>query len=99
MNCPPRLNFPSAGEIRLAPERASLALLHAALLVAARSLVVEHPTAMARDEPRVLDPPTLSLARGLLEQFDELSAEISRYLAAVERATSPRPAEDNVSPF
>jgi hypothetical protein len=96
---PPLLDVPSATEIRLAPERASLALLNAALVVSARALIVEHPTAIARDEPRALDPPTLALARGLLDQFDDLRAEIARYLAAVERSVAPVSAEGEVSPF
>ena len=39
----PPLVIPSLNDIRFAPERASLVILQAALVIAARALAVEHP--------------------------------------------------------
>jgi hypothetical protein len=84
----PSLNLPSARDISLAPERQSLAMLQAALLVAEQALLAEHPTALRHDEPRIFDPPTLALARELLACSSELRHVLDRYQKAVEHAAA-----------
>jgi len=85
----PPLVIPSVNDIRFAPERASLVILQASLVVAARVLAVEHPSVMSRDDPRIFDPPTLAHARELLDQFNELTDSLERYFAAVDDVAEP----------
>lgn len=82
----PPLVIPSIRDIRSAPERASLVILQAALVVAARAIAVEHPSAVSSDDPRIFGPASVARARDLLEQFGELTESLERYLAAVDNA-------------
>lgn len=86
----PPLVIPSVSDIRFAPERASLVILQAALLVAARALVVEHPSVQSRDDPRLFDPPSLARARELLDQFNELTDSLERYFAILDDVAEPK---------
>ena len=95
----PPLVMPSVKDIRLAPERATLVILQAALVIAARALAVEHPSVMAYDDPRIFDPPTLARARELLEQFNGLSESLERYFAAIDDVTRPHDATNDLSIF
>lgn len=85
----PTLIIPSVNDIRFAPERASLVILHAALVVAARAVVVERPSAVSQDDPRIFDPPTVVRARELLDQFNALADSLERYFAAVDDVAEP----------
>lgn len=80
----PTLDLPNARDISRAPERQSLAMLHAALLLTEQALLAEHPTALRHDEPRTFDPPTLALARDLLACSSTLRHALARYQKAVD---------------
>lgn len=86
----PPLVMPSVNDIRFAPERASLVILQASLVMAARVIAVEHPSVMSHDDPRIFDPPTLARARELLDQFNELTDSLERYFAAVDDVARPK---------
>lgn len=86
----PPLVIPSINDIRFAPERAALVLLQAALVIAARAVAVERPSAVSHDDPRIFDPPTVARARELLDQFGDLTDSIERYFAAVDDAAEPK---------
>lgn len=90
MMCSPPLVIPSVNDIRFAPERASLVILQAALIVAARAIAVEHPSVQACDDPRIFDPPMLACARELLDQFNSLTDSLERYFAAVDDVAEPK---------
>ncbi len=77
----PPLVIPSVNDIRFAPERASLVILQAALVVAARAIAVEHPSLMSRDDPRIFDPPMLARAREMLDQLNELAESLEESVA------------------
>ena len=90
----PPLIIPSINDIRFAPERAALVLLQAALVIAANAVTAERPTAVARDDPRIFDPPTVARARELLYQFGELTDSLERYFAAVDDVAEPKRVDD-----
>lgn len=91
----PPLVIPSLNDIRFAPERASLVILQAALVIAARAVTVEHPSAISHDDPRIFDPPTVARARELLEQFNELTDSLERYFATVDDLAQPKRVDDD----
>lgn len=90
----PPLMIPSVNDIRFAPERASLVILQAALIVAARAIAVEHPSVMSCDDPRIFDPPTLARARELLDEFNNLTDSLERYFSAVDDVVAPNHIDD-----
>ena len=92
----PPLVIPSVNDLRFAPERASLVILQAALVIAARAIAVEHPSVQSRDDPRIFDPPTLARARELLDQFNALTDSLERYFAAVDHVAKPVALDDSI---
>jgi hypothetical protein len=95
----PPLVIPSVNDIRFAPERATLVILQAALVIAARALAVEHPSVMAHDNPCKFDSIPLARARELLDQFNGLTDSIERYFAAVDDLARPHDATNDLSIF
>jgi hypothetical protein len=75
---------PRIEDLALARELAELAILDLALDVSARVLRFEHPTAAELPEPT--DPPTLNLARELLQRIRGLRAELRRYRIAIDKS-------------
>jgi hypothetical protein len=75
---------PRIEDLALARELAELAILDLALDVSARVLRFEHPTATELPEPT--DPPTLNLARELLQRIRGLRAELRRYRIAIDKS-------------
>jgi hypothetical protein len=95
----PPLIIPSVNDIRFAPDRASLVILQAALIVAARAIAAEHPSVMSCDDPRIFDPSTLARARELIDRFNALTESLERYFAAVDDLIEPNQAAHDESIF
>jgi hypothetical protein len=79
------LALPRPDDLNLAPERAALALLVAALSVASAAVLAENPdVAILGDPEHGRDPPlTTRLAARLISRADTLHDLIAAYLAAV----------------
>lgn len=87
--------LPTSAQIMMAPERAILASLDAALQLAVRVLQVEHSSLGERrrpgDEP---EPPQLALAVSICILAESLHELIARYRAVTEHALGDADPDD-----
>ena len=79
--------LPQSDDLVVAPERAALALLDAALTVARAALLAENPDVASLGEPTYGrdPPPTCVLAARFVVHADALHDLVARYLAAIDQ--------------
>jgi hypothetical protein len=96
----PVIEMPTHQEIVEAPERAHLAMLRAAALVATHGLALEHPE-LGSDFPseNIGDTPTLLIATLLHGRLDELTQLLDWYEEALQHLLNPRHQREHDSPF
>jgi hypothetical protein len=85
------MNAQRRRQMRAAPELAIAEVAVAAVLALERVLQLEHPTV---DDPDPGDPPTLVLARALLQSAQSLRDATRRYRVAVNRVLRDPPPPD-----
>lgn len=85
------MNAQRRRQLRAAPELAIAEVAVAAAIALERALQLEHPTVA---DPDPSDPPTLVLARALLQSARALRDATRRYRAAVNRVLREPPTID-----
>ena len=91
-----QLLLPFYGPSAVAPERAPLTILHAALRVAAQALRDAHPTLDALPDVDVHSPITVEAAALIVSRTDELLRLLDLYDRTVDHAV---PLHDDHIPF
>jgi hypothetical protein len=93
------VGLPSHHDLVEAPERAHLAMLRTAAVLASRALVLEHGD-LGDDFPCAsADRPTLLIATLLLRRLDELAQLLDWYEQALDQLLAERPDTLSELPF